>query len=96
MSRPETIDQTLVEKVHQETLLFYPALVGITEEEANIFVEFAKVWGPIMKEDPRFGISIENFLNATRRALPKPHCFGEDDCSTSMMINCKVAPICGK
>ena len=96
MTRFSKIDKELVEKIYAEDLLFHPALVGITEEEANVFVQFAKIWGPIMKEDPRFGIPIESFLYNSRQALPKPHCFGEDDCSTEMMRNCLVAPICGK
>ena len=96
MSRSTEIDKDLVEKVYSEDLLFYPALVGITEEEAKVFVEFAKVWGPIMEEDPRFGLPIEGFLYQIRHSLPKPPCFGDDDCSTNMMINCKVTSICGK
>lgn len=76
--------------------MFKPATIDRTPEEIKVFEEFAKVWGPIMKEDPRFGIPIENFLSEARRVLPKPPCFGEDDCSTTMMINCRVASICGK
>ena len=75
--------------------MFKPTTIDRTPEEIAVFEKFAEVWGPIFKEDPRFGIPIENFLSECRRSLPKPPCFGEDDCSTSRMINCKVASICG-
>ena len=77
------------------TKMFKPTTIDRTPEEIAVFEKFAEVWGPIFKEDPRFGIPIENFLSECRRSLPKPPCFGEDDCSTSRMINCTVASICG-
>ena len=73
-----------------------PTTINRTPEEIEIFEKFMDVWGPIFVEDPRFGIPIENFLNRCRKNLPKPPCFGEDDCSTLSLINCKVASICGK
>ena len=90
------IDEELVEKVYAEKLPFYPALEGITESQAEVFVQFAKVWGPIMETDPRFGIPIENFLSKIRASLPKPCCFGTDDCSTNLLRACKVARLCGE
>ena len=80
----------------ENELLFNPTTIDRTQEEIEVFVKFAEVWGPIFKEDPRFGIPIENFLYQCRKKLPKPECFGQDDCSIKIMRECKVASICGK
>ena len=38
--------------------MFKPTTIDRTPEEIAIFEKFAEVWGPIFKEDPRFGIPI--------------------------------------
>ena len=81
---------------NKKDLLFKPATIDRTPEEIEVFEKFAEVWGPIMEKDPRFGIPIENFLYRARKALPKPECFGQDDCSTAILVQCKVASICGR
>ena len=45
--------------------------------------------------DSKERAELHTIIRLTRSKLPQPHCFGEDDCSTSMLSQCPWRMDCG-